>query len=431
MSRDFSAHFSDKIVTHRIDLAFPDRKAHKTMNESTTVTAKTPAIPERLASIDAYRGFVMFLMMAEVLQLRKIAEAFPQSAFWKLLAHHQEHVEWVGCTLHDMIQPSFSFLVGVALPFSMANRVKRGQSKLAVTIHAFWRAFILVALGIFLRSVNRDQTNFTFEDTLTQIGLGYGFLFLLGFRPVRDQIIALVVILVGYWGVFAYYVPPAGFDATKVGVPEDWRYLLSGFASHWNKNSNPAWLFDTWFLNLFPRPKPFEFNGGGYATLSFIPTLATMILGLLAGGIIRSDRKSGVKLGLFVLIGGVILGLGWGLGELGVCPVVKRIWTPSWVLFSGGISFLFLAGFYLLVDLAKLKPVFFPWIVIGMNSIAAYCLSHLIDGFIHKNLETHLGKKVFEVFGPEYATTVHGAAVLFVLWLILLWMYRRKIFLRV
>ena len=224
------------------------------MNEPTVAEpAKPTKAPERLASIDAYRGFVMFLMMGEVLELRKIAEAFPNSDLWQFLARQQDHVEWTGCTLHDMIQPSFSFLVGVALPFSLANREKSGQSKVAMSIHAFWRAFVLVALGIFLRSVNKEQTNFTFEDTLTQIGLGYGFLFLLGFRSVRTQIITLIVILVGYWGAFAYYTPPPGFDATKVGVPDGWPHLLSGFPSHWNKNSNPAWLFDTWFLNLFPR----------------------------------------------------------------------------------------------------------------------------------------------------------------------------------
>ena len=402
------------------------------MNEPTVAEpAKPTKAPERLASIDAYRGFVMFLMMGEVLELRKIAEAFPNSDLWQFLARQQDHVEWTGCTLHDMIQPSFSFLVGVALPFSLANREKSGQSKVAMSIHAFWRAFVLVALGIFLRSVNKEQTNFTFEDTLTQIGLGYGFLFLLGFRSVRTQIITLIVILVGYWGAFAYYTPPPGFDATKVGVPDGWPHLLSGFPSHWNKNSNPAWLFDTWFLNLFPRPQAFEFNGGGYATLSFIPTLGTMILGLLAGGLLRFARPPLAKVGLFALLGAMLFGLGWGLHEFGVCPVVKRIWTPSWVLYSGGICFFMLAGFYLLVDIAKLKPAFFPLIVVGMNSIAAYCLAGRLEGWIHKNLETHLGAKAFDVFGPQYAATFHGALVLLVLWLILFWMYRRRIFLRV
>src|SRR5215213_7707013 len=86
-----------------------------------------PLPPARLGSIDAYRGFVMFLMMAEVLHLSEVARANPDSSFWKLLAYHQSHVEWVGCSLHDLIQPSFSFLVGVALPFSLASRLRRGE----------------------------------------------------------------------------------------------------------------------------------------------------------------------------------------------------------------------------------------------------------------------------------------------------------------
>ena len=101
--------------------------------------------------------------------------------------------------LHDMIQPSFSFLVGVALPFSLASRLARGQSPGRMAGHAVWRSLVLVFLGIFLRSIGHRQTNFTFEDTLSQIGLGYTFLFLLGMRSVRVQWIAFVAIVVGYW----------------------------------------------------------------------------------------------------------------------------------------------------------------------------------------------------------------------------------------
>ena len=169
-----------------------------------------------------------------------------------------------------------------------------------MTLHAFWRAFVLVVLGIALRSIGHTQTYFTFEDTLSQIGLGYGVLFMLGFRPVRDQWIALGTVLLGYWLAFALYpLPGPAFDYPRVGVPADWPHLMSGFAAHWNKNSNLAWAFDTWFLNLFPREKPFEFNGGGYATLSFIPTLGTMILGLVAGGVLRRDlspRRASARL---------------------------------------------------------------------------------------------------------------------------------------
>src|SRR6266852_3120617 len=123
--------------------------------------AITPNQPQnRLASIDVYRGLVMFLMMAEVLQLSKMAGTFPDSAIWKFLAFHQTHAEWAGCSLHDLIQPSFSFLVGTALPFSLANREARGQKLGWMLAHAAWRAILLTALGVFLRSMDHKQTNF-------------------------------------------------------------------------------------------------------------------------------------------------------------------------------------------------------------------------------------------------------------------------------
>lgn len=398
-------------------------------------TSAMPALlSPRLASIDAYRGLVMFLMMAEVLPLCRVAAAVPESGLWKFLCFHQSHVEWIGCSLHDLIQPSFSFLVGVALPFSIASRAAKGQRFALIAAHAFWRALLLILLGVFLRSTHSAMTNWTFEDTLTQIGLGYGFLFLLGFRPARDQWIALGVVLIGYWAAFALYPLPApGFDYGKVSVSAEWlrEHGLSGFAALWQKNSNLAWAFDTWFLNLFPRPKPFTHNGGGYATLSFIPTLGTMILGLLAGGVIRSARTHGEKIRWLAVAGIAALAGGWLLGALGICPVVKRIWTPSWVLFSGGSCFLLLAAFYAVVDAAGRKAWAFPLVVIGMNSIAAYMIAHLFDAFIARSWKTHLWPGAFQIFGAAYEPLLHGAAVLLVLWLILYWMYRRKLFLRI
>lgn len=390
--------------------------------------------PARLASLDAYRGLVMFLMMAEALHLCRVAGALNGNGFWDFLCRHQSHVEWIGCSLHDLIQPSFSFLVGVALPFSIASRRARGQSGAQMTLHAFWRALVLILLGVFLRSTGSNQTNWTFEDTLTQIGLGYGALFVLGFRPVREQWIALAVILIGYWAAFVLYpLPASDFDYTRVGVKQEWQsqHLLTGFAAHWNKNSNLAWAFDTWFLNLFPRANPFGFNGGGYATLSFIPTLGTMILGLVCGGVIRGERPAWSKVKWLATAGIISLAAGALIGGLGLCPVVKRIWTPSWTLYSGGWCFLLMAMFYAVIDVAGWKRWSFPLAVIGMNSIAAYSIAHLFDGFIYKNLKTHLGQSAFKFSGDAYEPFVHGAAVLVVYWLILYWMYRRKLFLRI
>ncbi len=392
----------------------------------------TSPAPARLVSLDAYRGLVMLLMMAEVLGLWRVAQARPDSTFWRFLAHHQSHAEWIGCSLHDLIQPSFSFLVGVALPFSLASRAARGQSRSRMTLHAIWRALVLVLLGAFLASIGQPQTVWAFEDTLSQIGLGYVILFMLGFRPARDQWIAVAVILVGYWAAFALYPPPGpDFDYAGVGVPKDWPHLLTGFAAHWNKNSNLAWAFDTWFLNLFPQHQRFVCNEGGYATLSFIPTLATMILGSIAGGLVRSERAPWSKVKWLTAAGLVGLITGAALGWLGICPIVKRIWTPSWVLYSGGWCFLLMAGFYLVIDLWGRKRWSFPLVVIGMNSIAAYCMASLFGPFIGQSLTTHLGANPFRIFGAAYETLVHGALVVLVMWLLLFWMYRRKLFLRI
>lgn len=396
----------------------------------TPAPASPLSAPPRVAAIDAYRGLVMFLMLAEVLRLAAVAKALPDSEVWRFLAHHQTHVEWGGCTLHDLIQPSFSFLVGVALPFSLASRASRGQSFARRTVHALWRAVVLVLLGVFLRSVGQTQTFWTFTDTLSQIGLGYYFLFLLGHVRPRWQWLAFGVILVGYWAAFAVYEPDPP-DPARTGVKADWAHHPDGFLAHWDKNTNPAAAFDRWFLNLLPRKETFAFERGGYTTLSFIPTLATMILGLIAGGWLQRAMPAKGKLLLLFGTGLAMLGAGLGAEAAGVCPVVKRIWTPAWVLFSGCWCFLILGAFYLLTDCTGYAGWTFPLRVIGANSIFIYCLAHLIEPFILKSFQTHLGADVFKVYGPQYEPVVGGAAVLVVFWVLLLWMYQRRIFLRI
>ena len=179
------------------------------------------------------------------------------------------------------------------------------------------------------------------------------------------------------------------------------------------------------------REQPFAFNGGGYATLSFIPTLGTMILGLLAGGVLRSERTPAARVRWLAVAGLVGLGSGWLLGALGICPVVKRIWTPSFTLWSAGWCFLVLAGAYALVDVLGHRRWAFPLVVIGMNSIAAYCLNEVGARFVRASLETHLGEAPFRIAGDPYLPFLEGMAVVLVLWLILFWMYRRRIFLRI
>lgn len=406
------------------------------MTEKSAVTAGAPiinpALPvQRIASVDAYRGFVMLLMIGEVFSFRHVSESLPNNAFWRFLYFNQDHVSWVGCSLHDMIQPSFSFLVGVALPFSVASRVNKGFRFGALLKSAIIRSLILIALGIFLRSLSANQTYFTFEDTLSQIGLGYTFLFILGFQSKRIQLIALIVILVAYWSTFALYpLPTTTLSETVTGVPPGWEHNLKGFAAHWNKNTNFAWAFDRWFLNLFPREHHFEFNEGGYSTLSFIPTLGTMIMGLLAGNILKSDFPGRFKIKRFVIIGVSLIVLALLIHVAGINPIVKRIWTPAWTIFSGGLCFLFLALFYGVIDVFNHRKYAFILTVVGMNSIAAYVLADGFGGFLSKTLYIHLGH-FDQVFGDAYSTLIKGAIMIFIDWRILYWMYKKKIFIKI
>ena len=388
--------------------------------------------PARQASIDIYRGLVMFLMLAEVLELMSLAKSYPGSTWAQWLRFHTTHVEWIGVSLHDMIQPSFSFLVGVSLPFSIMARRSRGESFSSTLWHAAWRSVILVGLGILLRSLGKPHTNFTFDDTLTQIGLGYFALFLLAHTSRAMQIGATLLILAGYWTLFAVWpLPPAGFDWQTVGIANDWPHLLSGFEAHWNKHLNPAGQFDRWFMNLFPRESIYTYSSGGYVTLSFIPTLATMLLGVLAGGVLRDGGLPLRKLGLLCGSGLLLLFVGWALGALGLCPIVKRIWTPSWVLLSGGICFLVLGGLFAIADWRGWRGWAWPLMVIGSNSIVAYVMSWTMERPIEEFLLRHFGTSPFLAAGPAWEPVLLGAAVLLAMWLILLWLFRQRIFVRI
>ncbi len=389
------------------------------------------SVPPRNVAVDAYRGLVMLLMMGEVMQFARVSHAFPDSFVWRVLAYNQTHVEWAGMSLHDTIQPGFTFLAGVALPYSIQSRVKKGQSFVTQLAHTMWRSLLLVALGIFLRSTHSSQTNFTFEDTLTQIGLGYTFAFLLAHCRPKWQWTGLAVTLSVYWLAWALYPAPGpNFNYPAVGVPANWLHNFAGFASHWNKNSNLGQAFDLWFLNLFPRPSRFLFNDGGYLTLSFIPTLGTMLLGLRAGEWFRSAAPA-IPMRRFLIAAGLLVVSGLILHFTGICPIVKRIWTPSWTLFSGGVCFLFLAAFSWIIDVRGLRRWSFPLVVVGMNSIAAYLIAHLWEDFIIDNLHINLGYKIFQVFGTGLEPFVIGVVVMIIYWLILYWMYCRRLFLRI
>jgi predicted acyltransferase len=416
-------------------------------NGPPAVQAKAPVTPSlqtgRLVSLDAYRGFIMIVLASGGLALPEVTHRFfADRPLWQFLAFHTDHVEWVGCSFWDLIQPSFMFMVGVAMPFSFASRKNRGESPTYRGLHVLYRALVLIALGIFLSSNWSNRTNFTFVNVLTQIGLGYPFLYLLLGRGWRIQVGALAGILVGYWLLFLCFpLPGPGFDYAAVGW-KDW-VGQPGWWARWDKNTNAAAAFDHWFLNLFPAIPPktsFDFNEGGYQTLNFIPSLATMLLGLMAGEMLHGPRRARDKLLILVAAGLGCLGVGY-LAGMTVCPLVKRIWTPSWAVYCAGWTFLMLAGFYAVIDLGGWRRWSYPLVVVGMNSIAIYCMGQLLKGWVKGTLATHWPTvrwagglahlSIPDVFAPPYGLIVQSAGILLVFWLVCLWMYRRGIFLRI
>ena len=446
-------------------------EANRTMATATSTeasSAKPPGAPpqampapkrrpspmsKRLVSLDAYRGLIMTMLAASGFGIARLAQ-LPADApvwdtldysLWQRIGFHFEHPPWVsnfgvwGVSFWDLIQPAFMFMVGVAMPYSYARRASLGHSRLRRFAHAAWRGTVLVLIGVFLRSLNYSTTHWVFIDVVAQIGLGYLFLYAMMEGGKWVQWIGFAVILVGYYLLFLAYTPPADYDYGAVFASKAKGEVFEGRFVHWSKNANIAYRFDQWFLHLFPRPPEEKFishHKGGYVTLNFVPSIATMLLGLFCGQLLRAPGNRFLKFLYLAFAGAALIGLGVAAGEY-VCPIVKRLWTPSWVLFSGGWVILGLALMYFLFDVLPLRWIAFPLAVVGMNSIAMYLMGWLIRGFTIKNIHIHFQGLLESTLGSEaladnmFGRVIDPTAAFVVFWLIALWMYRQRFFVRV
>jgi len=147
--------------------------------------------------------------------------------------------------------------------------------------------------------------------------------------------------------------------------------------------------------------------------------------------LLRRDISIDQKLEQLVIAGFAAIALGWGIDAVGLCPLVKRIWTPSWAIYSTGWVTLMLAGLMAVIDRAGYQRWAFPLIVVGLNPITMYCLFQLSSGWIKQQTRTHFGQQIFNSLGPEFLPMLERGTVLLVLWLIVWWMYRRKLFVRI
>ena len=202
----------------------------------------------------------------------------------------------------------------------------------------------------------------------------------------------------------------------------------------WHKNANVGHAVDLWLLNKFPRPEPFQFNRGGYQTINFIPSLVTMLFGLMCGELLRSERSNRTKLLTLLIAGAIGIALRLLLHQTGICPLVKRIWTPSWALFSTGWCCWILGALFGAIDVVGWRGWTFPLVVVGTNSILIYCMSISLKAWTAEQLQTHLGDEVFTFYqriDSAWSPTIQAVMVGMAFWMICFYLYRNKIFLRI
>jgi predicted acyltransferase len=377
----------------------------------------TPIPTDRLLSIDALRGFDMFWIIGGDTLLRALAH----SADWPfrgLIDEQLEHAEWEGFRFYDLIFPLFLFLVGVVLPFSLGKLRERGEPRFRTYGRVLRRTALLFALGLahnqFLQlgfytpPLGFDFSGVRVAGVLQRIAVCYGVAALVVLHTgVRGQVVVTAALLLGYWALLAF-VPAPG------RMPGDF-----------SRYGNLAGYVDAHYLPGKILAQYYGF-GDNEGLLSTIPAVGTVLLGALAGQWLRAGGRSGTWKVLGLAGAGVVsllLGWAWGLSF----PIIKNLWTSSFVLFAGGWSLLLLALFYGVIDVLRWRAWAFFFVVIGANAITAYLLPDVIDfrkvgHFFLGGVERHAG-----AFGPVVA----ALGVLAAKWLVLLYLYRKRLFLRV
>jgi len=358
----------------------------------------------RLMSLDVFRGFIMFWIVGGAAVVIKALELIEDNPVTKLITEQLKHSDWQGCRFEDVIWPSFMLMVGVSLPFAFAKRAGLGQSYSTTFFHAARRTAVLFLLGSLRESVSEKQPYLIeLSSALQPIAIAYFVSFLLLRKSVKVQAIVAGSILLGYWLILAF-VPASGIEAGSL-----------------IKNSNLVTALDNMILG---RSHP---DGWG-TVLCTIPTISTTIFGVMIGELLRSSRTSKNKMAVLSIAGtgGVLIGLGLHYSFL---PSIMKLWTSSYGILSAGWACLMLLFFYWVIDVRGFRKWGFGFMVIGMNAIAIYMGVSLFGSHISRMLKIFIDGTVSMLgsAGPLF----EAACVFGLRWLILFWMYRRKIFIKV
>ena len=367
-----------------------------------------PPPSPRLLSLDALRGFDMFWIIGGEWMVETLYKRWPSPTFEAIAVQFTSHQEWAGFRYYDCIFPLFLFIIGATLPYSIGRRLEKGVSKSEILKKVFTRFLWLTLFGLFINGLPRLEgwDHLRLFGVLQRQAFGYvaAALIYLYTKP-KTQLALIPIILLAYWALMAW-VPVPGFPRGTY-TPE----------------GNVANYVDR--LVLLPH-QLYQPYGDPEGPLSNLPSIATALIGLLAGIYLKqSTDREAKKAGLLAGAGVLLFALGWLWNPL--FPVIKKIWTSSFVCVAGGLSLVLLALFYYILDIKKWRWGSIVFVIIGMNAITAYMGAAIIpfDEIAMKFLEGVVR------LHPEYKELCRSFGSMFFTLLALWGLYKKDVFLRV
>lgn len=375
--------------------------------DSRDVPALMPPRAARLGSIDALRGFDMFWIVGGDGIAASLGKLSKSPFINDLTTQVSDHVNWVGFRFYDMIFPLFLFIIGATLPFSIGRRLEEGVSRGEIIRKVLGRTVILFLLGLAYNGVLsfNGWDHVRFCGVLQRQAFGYciAAILFVTTKP-KTQGIIFIAILLFYWALLAL-APVPGFPR---GSYSEW----GNFANYVDRS-------------IFRPGQMYETYGDPEGPISMIPAICTALLGLFAGRWLKSERLPKQK--VLGLVGSGAACLALGLAWAPLFPVIKKIWTSSYVLVAGGFSLELLALFYWAIDVRGWKRWTFPLVVIGMNSITIYMIARIVPfDSIAEFFLTGLVRVL-----PVEKDLIMAVGVVLAEWFLLYFLYRKKVFLRV
>lgn len=378
------------------------------------ISRVAPPADGRLQSLDVFRGITIAGMLL-----------VNNPGTWSAVYPPLRHAEWHGWTPTDLIFPFFLFIVGVAMTYSFGKLIDRGQARTAILVKSAKRAAILFGLGLILHSypwIGFDYGHLRIPGVLQRIALAFlaAAVLVLWLGP-RGRAAAAATLLLGYWALLSWVPVPGG----QAGVLEPGQDLGAYI-------DRAVFGID----HLYANSRTWDPEG----LLSTLPAIVTVLLGVFAGEWLRSGRnREVITRGLFLAgVVGVVAGMAWN----SVFPINKGLWTSSYVLFTAGAGAILLAACYWVIDVKGSRRWAFPFLVLGMNAIAAYFLSSLMaevidtpwipgpDGAI--GIKPWVYQNVFASWLTPVNASLAFALTFVIFWVLVMWgFYRRRIFVKV